>query len=145
MTSSTPSAAKLPTVKLGLGPMVVFNGAPEKFPWFWKKFRAYCMKKPDAWAVLSKQKGRRTQLSTHVRTTGDTKRFFPIFAERNANTTLTDTKYDAANQFIYSLWMDVLTEAAADLLAGVEEGDGMSITATAPPSPAISATTCLRK
>ena len=131
MTSSTPSAAKLPTVKLGLGPMVVFNGAPEKFPWFWKKFRAYCMKKPDAWAVLSKQKGRRTQLSTHVRATGDTKRFFPIFEDRNANNTLTDAKYDAANQFIYSLWMDVLTEAAADLLSGVEEGDGMSITAIA--------------
>jgi hypothetical protein len=131
MTSSAPSAAKLPTVKLELGPMVVFDGAPEKFPWFWKKFRAYCMKKPEVWAVLSKQKGRRTQLSFHAEATGDTKRFFPIFAERNANTTLTDTKYDAANQFIYSLWMDVLTEAAADLLAGVEEGDGMSITATA--------------
>ena len=92
MTSSTPSAAKLPTVKLGLGPMVVFNGAPEKFPWFWKKFRAYCMKKPEVWAVLSKQKGRRTQLSFHAEATGDTKRFFPIFEDRNANNTITDDK-----------------------------------------------------
>ena len=131
MSTSIASHAPPQFVKLEHGVLDTFNGSAKSWPWFWKKFRACAMKLPNVWLILNKQKGRREQLQAHADAKGDTKRFFPVFESRNANNTLTVQAHDKANQRLRSLWMSALTRDASDLTIGVEEGDGMSITANA--------------
>ena len=118
-------------VELEHGTLEVFDGRAKHWPWFWKKFRSYCMNEPNFWAILTKKKGRREQLPAHKEAKGDAKNFFPVYDERTTENALTAAQYDKANRELYSIWLQVLTRDAEDLTIGVAEEDGMSITANA--------------